>query len=119
MWTQIEYEFKTISSIVILLCSNKVACDLTLVALKDYEIVEFIYGSVLSADNNVLLPQYLFVKEDFRRKGTGSKSLFELEYKSDCNVSQIYFHKDLHDYYVNQGYSASDELEVSIKKLPV
>ncbi len=85
-----------------------------LAEIKD-SIVGFVYGFKLP--NRMLIPEFLYVKPEYRHQGIGKMLLKELEKQSGCNTSQIYYHKSLHDYYKNQGYLAGDNLEIAIKDI--
>lgn len=86
-----------------------------LVAEDNGNVVGFVYGFVLP--NKTLLLEFLYVTPACRGNGIGVALIKELEIRSECNVSQIFYNKSLHKYYEKQGYQAGDNLEVAIKEL--
>lgn len=83
-------------------------------AFNDNILVGFIYGFVLP--NKTLLPQWLYVLPPYRKHGIGTALLKELEEKSNCTASMIFYNKDLHNYYSNMGYETGNNLETAIKE---
>lgn len=86
-----------------------------LIAEVDGNIVGFVYGFVLP--NKTLIPEFLYVKQSFRNKGIGFKLIKQLEIRSKCEVSMVFYNNSLHDFYIKQGYQVGDNLEVAIKPL--
>lgn len=87
-----------------------------LVAEVNGYIVGFIYGFVLP--NKMLIPELLYVDPDVRKNGIGAELIKQLEIKSGCTSSRIYYNKLLlHKYYQKQGYQSGDNLEVAIKEI--
>ena len=85
------------------------------VAYADNQLVGFIYGGVLC---DTLYPQFMFVKERYRKSGIGSALMSTLEHSSQCSVSLIFYHKSLEDHYRHEGFEIGTELRVAIKQLP-
>ena len=86
-----------------------------LVAESDGVIVGFIYGCVLP--NKTLIPEFMYVKPCSRKRGFGVELVKQLEMRSNCTASMIFYNKTLHDYYEKQGYQAGDNLEVAMKEI--
>lgn len=84
------------------------------VAYHDDILVGYIYGGVLC---DTLYPQFMFVKESYRKNGIGAKLLTMLEENSKCSVSIVYYNKELSNYYCSQDYDIGTNLEVAIKQL--
>ena len=76
-------------------------------------LVGFIYGFCLP--NRVLLPEMLYVRNEYRKQGIGTKLLAYLEKKSGCESAMIFYDKTLHNYYAKRGYIYGDNLETAIK----
>ncbi len=89
--------------------------ELCLVACDDNDIVGFIYGFLIP--NGVLLPQLLYVKEEYRKQGIATNLLEVFESRSGGNASIIYYHKKLHNFYEKRGYQCGENLEVGHKEL--
>ncbi len=89
--------------------------ELCWLATVDHHIVGLIYGFKLP--NQTLLPEFLYVKPEYRKQGIGTCLLKKLEEESQCTCSQIFYNRELHNYYMNQGYSSGEKLEVAIKYL--
>lgn len=87
----------------------------TLLALCDGTLVGFIYGFVLP--NKTLLPEFMYLKPEYRHQGIAQVLLEELEKQSGCTASMIFYHNSLHDFYQRQGYQSGDNLEVAMKEL--
>lgn len=86
-----------------------------LVAEDDKQIVGFIYGFILP--NKTLIPEFIYVIPNYRNKGVGRMLLEELEKRSKCTVSMIFYHKTLREHYAKQGYVVGNNLETAIKQL--
>ena len=86
-----------------------------LIAESDGKIVGFIYGFVLP--NKTLIPEFLYVTPNERKTGIGTELIKQLEIKSNCTASMIFYNKSLHNYYEKQGYQAGDNLEVAMKEI--
>ena len=87
----------------------------TLVAVSDGALLGFIYGFVLP--NQTLLPEFMYLKPQYRHQGIAQKLLAELEKQSGCTASLIFYHKSLHEFYQTQGYKSEDTLEVAVKNM--
>lgn len=87
------------------------------VAQEGNDIVGIINGYVLP--NKTLLPQFSYVKPELRNRGIGTGLLNKLESDSDCNVSMIFYNKDLHDHYMSIGYETGANLETAIKEISI
>ena len=85
------------------------------VAVCDDCIIGYIYGFILP--NGTLLPEFMYVKKEYRNCGVGYALLSKLEEESGCSVSRILYNKELHNHYKKLGYDAGDNLEVAIKAL--
>lgn len=81
----------------------------------DQKVVGYIYGFVLP--NKTLIPEFLYVLPEYRRKGIGKKLIQSLEDNSGCTASMIFYNKSLHDYYQKQEYITGDDLEIAMKEL--
>lgn len=79
------------------------------------EMVGFIYGFTLP--NHTLIPDFLYVKTEYRKMGLAHQLLKELEERSGCTASMIFYNTSLHDFYEKQGYFSSGKLEVAIKNI--
>jgi GNAT superfamily N-acetyltransferase len=110
-----DINFKTIYSIVNLMDNSLETKKHTYVALIDELIIGFVYG--VTIPGNTLIPQFLYVKDSFRKCGFGTKLMKRLEEGSDCSTSIIYYEKSLHNYYKSQNYFTGDNLEVAIKNI--
>ena len=86
-----------------------------LLAFCDDQLAGFIYGFVLP--NHALIPEFMYVKPEFRHNGIAQKMLAELEKQSGCTAAMIFYNKSLHDYYKNLGYTTGSEIEVAMKEL--
>jgi len=86
-----------------------------LLAFSGKVLVGFIYGFVLP--NKVLIPEFMYVKPEYRKNGIAHKLLSELEKLSECAASLIFYNKILHGFYQKQGYQAGENLEVALKNL--
>ena len=84
-------------------------------AEEDDMIIGFIYGFALP--NGLLLPQFLYVKQEKRRIGVGRQLLEYLEKNSGCTSSMIYYNEHLHNHYAKLGYSTQENLETARKWL--
>ena len=82
-------------------------------AEENNSILGFIYGYALP--NGLLLPQFLYIKPDYRKKGIGTKLLAYFEENSECSSSLIYYNQSLHNYYANRGYSTQAKLDTALK----
>ena len=91
------------------------AIEKCFLAFLDTTRVGFIYGFVLP--NKILLPQWLYVLPQVRKCGIGTALLKELEEKSKCTASMIFYNKDLHNYYSELGYETGSNLETAIKTI--
>lgn len=89
--------------------------ELCLVAEVDDCLIGFVYGYILP--NNVLIPEFLYVQNKYRKNGIGKRLLEELEFQSGCVSSMIFYNKNLHNYYKKQGYMAGNNLEIAMKDL--
>ncbi len=88
----------------------------TLLVLNDEdEMVGFIYSFVLP--NHTLIPEFMYVKSEYRKMGLGHRLLRELEEISGCTSSMIFYNNTFHDFYKKQGYLASENLEIAMKIL--
>ena len=86
-----------------------------LLTYDDKELIGFIYGFILP--NHMLIPEYMYVVQQFRKHGIAHTLLSSLEKKSGCTYSMIFYNKELHDFYHKQGYQTGDHLETAIKQL--
>ncbi|NLD86982.1 MAG: GNAT family N-acetyltransferase [Clostridiales bacterium] len=84
------------------------------VAYDDSELIGYIYGAVLC---DTLYPQFMFVREAYRKRGIGKMLMEALEKNSGCSVSLIYYNKELSAYYQKQGYEMGTNLEVGMKQI--
>ena len=80
-------------------------------------ILGFIYGFVLP--NRLLIPEFVYVKPDYRKKGIAKELLVKLEKESACETSMIFYNKELRGHYQRLGYTVGDNLEVALKELNV
>lgn len=87
----------------------------TFLAICDNSVVGFIYGFILPSQT--LIPEFMYIKPEYRHQGIAQKLLFELEIKSGCKSSMIFYHNSLHDFYKMQGYQSGENLEVAMKEL--
>lgn len=101
---------------IVSLSKPKNAVEKGLVALINDTIVGYIYGFALP--NRTLIPEFMYVRPEFRKQGIGENLLKELENNSGCNVSMIFYHKSLHDYYEKLGYATGSNLETALKEIP-
>lgn len=85
------------------------------VAEFDGNILGFIYGYALPS--RLLIPEFIYVKPNYRKNGIAKNLLFMLEKESKCNLSMIFYNKTLREHYCNLGYNIGDNLEVAIKEL--
>lgn len=85
------------------------------VAVVDNNIIGYIHGYVIP--KKLMLPYFLYVKEEYRGNGIGVALLKHFENNVDAPVSLIYFEKRLHDYYKKQGYLIGNT-EVALKEIP-
>ena len=85
------------------------------VAESNSNILGFIYGYILP--DEMLIPEFVYVKPNYRKNGIAKDLLFTLEKESKCNLSIIYYHKTLREHYCKLGYAVGDNLEVAMKKL--
>ena len=83
--------------------------------LDGNNIIGYIYG--FSLPNGMLIPEFLYVYDDYRHQGIGKMLLDDLERSSGCGASMIFYNKSLRDYYEEQGYLYGDNLEVAMKEL--
>lgn len=90
--------------------------ELCFVATSAGKLIGYIYG--FSLPNGTLLPEFLYVLPEYRKMGVGKQLLSELETKSGCGTSMIYYNRELHDYYKKQGYLAGYDLETAMKIIP-
>ena len=86
-----------------------------LLARSEGNLAGFIYGFVLPSQ--VLIPEFMYIKPEYRHQGIAQSLLAELERQSGCTCSMIFYNKTLHDYYEKQGYSTGENLETAIKQL--
>jgi len=84
-------------------------------AISNGNVVGFIYGYILL--NGALLPQFLYVDQEYRNKGIASNLLSMLEKDSNCTCSLVWYHKSLSDFYKNRDYDTGFNLEVAVKEL--
>lgn len=84
------------------------------VAYDGSTLIGYVYGGVLC---NTLYPQFMFVREDYRKQGIGMKLMGTLEENSGCTVSLIYYNKELSDYYCKQSYEIGTNLQVGMKQI--
>ena len=89
--------------------------ELCYVALDGKNIVGYIYGFALPS--KTLIPEFMYVKPELRRKGIGEALLTMLEQKSGCDCSMIFYHKSLHNHYQKLGYETGDNLETAMKQI--
>ncbi len=109
-----EDEWKIpISSIIYNMSKNSV--EKILVLRENEKIIGFIYMFVLP--NKLLIPEFMYIKKEHRKRGHGSKLLKEAEKRSGCEISQIFFDKGLSKYYTEKGYKIGENLRVAIKEL--
>ena len=85
------------------------------VALDENTIIGYIYGFALP--NKTLIPEFMYVKPEYRRKGVGAALLQMLESESGCEYSMIFYHKSMHNHYQKLGYSTGENLETAMKEL--
>ena len=104
-----------ISSITASLKGKKNNVESCLVAEDDKQIIGFIYGFILP--NKTLITEFIYVIPNYRNKGVGRMLLEELEKRSACTVSMIFYNKTLREHYAKQGYVVGDSLETAIKRL--
>ena len=78
-------------------------------------IVGFIYGYILP--DKLLIPEFLYVIPEYRKKGIAAQLLNTLEKESNCTASMIFYNKSLRNHYEKQGYQVGDNLEVAMKQL--
>ena len=78
-------------------------------------IIGFIYGFVLP--NRLLIPEYVYVKPNYRKNGIAKNLLLMLEKESKCDVSMIFYNKVLREHYCKLGYTVGEKLEVAMKEL--
>ncbi len=104
-----------IDSIVYNFIYSKNDIEKILVLKVNNRIVGFIYMYVIS--NKLLIPEFMYIKKEYRKKGYGSKLLKEAEIRSGCQTSQIFFNKALSTYYEKEGYTLGENLVVGIKNL--
>lgn len=88
---------------------------LCFIAFYNDEAIGFIFGFVLH--KQTLYPQFMYVKDEYRKMGIGEQLMSELETQSGCKTSFIYYKKNLHVYFAKQGYGAGEELETAVKML--
>lgn len=69
-----------------------------LVAESNGNIVGFIYGSILP--NEILISKFMYIKS---HHGIGSALIKQLEIRSNCTVSMIFYNKSLRAYYQKQA----------------
>lgn len=86
-----------------------------LLALCGESLAGFIYGFILP--NRTLIPEFMYIKPEYRHNGIAQKLLSELEKRSGCTASMIFYNKSLHIFYQNQGYISGENLEVAMKTL--
>jgi GNAT superfamily N-acetyltransferase len=88
--------------------------DTCWVALKDDELIGFALGFVDQTNNRHGYLNYLFVKEEYRKTGIGSRLLkqFEFGIKSQgCNIASLLTSKqETIDYYYKHGYAINHKL---------
>lgn len=84
------------------------------VATVNDEIVGYIYGFVVPS--RLTLPQFLYVKDTYRKQGIGAALLKHFEREAGTPCSLIYYRNELHDYYTKQGYEAGTT-EVGMKQI--
>ena len=78
-------------------------------------ILGFVYGFVLP--NKLLIPEYVYVKPNYRKNGIAKNLLLMLEKESKCDVSMIFYNKVLREHYCKLGYTVGEKLEVAMKEL--
>ena len=86
-----------------------------LLSICDKKLCGFIYGFVLP--NKTLLPEFMYLKPEYRHQGIAQHLLAELEKQSGCTASMIFYHNSLHDFYQKQGYQSGENLEVAMKEI--
>jgi len=84
-------------------------------AIDEQKNVGYIYGFVLP--NKTLLPEFLYVIPAYRKQGIGRALLAELENKTCCTASMIFYNKSLTGFYSSLGYQVGENLEVAMKLL--
>ena len=85
------------------------------VAESNSDVLGFIYGFELP--NGLLIPEFVYVKPNYRKNGIAKNLLFTLEKESKCNSSMIFYNKTLREHYCKLGYAVGDNLEVAMKEL--
>ncbi|NMC56829.1 MAG: GNAT family N-acetyltransferase [Eubacteriaceae bacterium] len=88
---------------------------LCFIAFYNDEAIGFIFGFVLH--KQTLYPQFMYVKDEFRKMGVGKQLMNALETQSGCKTSFIYYKKILREYFAKQGYDADEGLEIAVKML--
>lgn len=84
-------------------------------AIDDSKIVGYIYAFILP--NKALLPEFLYVIPEYRKKHIAQDLLNYIEKESGCSSSMVFYNKELSEFYKKNGYFESDNLSVAIKKL--
>lgn len=106
--------FPLVSSTESILTQYKEFRDNCFVAYDGSALIGYIYGGILG---DTLYPQFMFVKESYRKCGLGRKLMEVLEIKSKCSQSVIFYRKSLREHYEHQDFIIGDELEVAIKNI--
>lgn len=94
-------------------CDGKI--ERCYLAEESGKLIGFIYGFVLP--NALLLPEMLYVRSEYRKKGIGTQLLEHFEKESGCTSSIIFYNSTLHDYYFKRGYIVGENLETAMKSL--
>ena len=88
---------------------------LSYVAEVDGRIAGFNVGFVLPS--GCLIPEGMYVANEYRRKGIAKGLSEALEKGSRCNISMAYYKPNLKEYYSELGYSSGDNVIVGIKEM--
>lgn len=109
-----EEYFPYVSDTALQLSKYKEYQDNCFVAYDGDNLVGCAYGGILC---DTLYPQFIFVKEEYRKRGIGRKLTETMEIESKCAKSMIYYRKNLREHYKNQGFIIGTELEVAMKNI--
>lgn len=85
------------------------------IAESNSSILGYIYGFVLP--NKLLIPEFVYVRPIYRRKGIAKSLFIVLEKESKCYTSMIFYHKTMREHYRKIGYIVGENLEVAMKEL--
>lgn len=89
--------------------------ELCLCAEIDNTIIGFVYAFILP--NGTLIPELIYVKDEYRSKGYAKQLLKAVEEESGCSASMVFYNKELHSFYQKQGYQTGENVEVAMKNL--